>query len=71
MSVIGCVFCGGQLESELHLFLLCEFAERLWYLIFKWLGVVVILPNDLPTLLSIFYSGVSLIRKGRRGFMMI
>lgn len=51
---------------ELQLFLKGGVVKRLSYLIFKWLGLVVVLPNDVPTMFSIFYSGVSL-RKCRKG----
>lgn len=66
VSVISSGLCVGQLKTELHLLLLCEFAKKLWYLIFKWLYMV----NDLPSLFSVFYFGVSL-REGRRGILMI
>lgn len=40
---------------------------RLWYLVFKWLGMVLVLPLDFSTLFSIFYCGVV----SRKGLIMI
>lgn len=48
------------------LFLRCIFSVMLWYLVFRWLSFVLVLPSDLSNLLLILYLGVS-IRKGRTG----
>lgn len=58
------------MEFEVHLFMRCEVVKRLWCLIFKWLGLVVMLPNNLTTMSAVFYSGVNL-RKRRMALMMI
>ncbi|GAU48661.1 hypothetical protein TSUD_189160 [Trifolium subterraneum] len=46
-----CVGCVGSVESCIHLFLHCPSAMMVWYDIFRWLGLVIVIP---PSLFSLF-----------------
>ncbi|MCH88363.1 LINE-1 reverse transcriptase like, partial [Trifolium medium] len=63
----GCVWCPGVSESSSHLFLHCKVAMEVWYEIFKWLGVVIVMP---PTLFHLFdcLSEAVKAKKSRKGF---
>ncbi|KHN24887.1 hypothetical protein glysoja_028733, partial [Glycine soja] len=45
-----CVFCNQFVEYINHLFLHCNFTSNMWYVIFAWLGVVMLLLQDIQTL---------------------
>lgn len=64
------MFCHELLESEAHLFLRCGFSEKLRYLVFKWLGLMVVLLHDLPTMFFVVYLGVGF-KKGKGGLLVI
>lgn len=49
---------------------MCESSFCPCYMVFKWLGVVVVLPLDLPTLFSILFSGDRPTRN-RKGLIVI
>jgi hypothetical protein len=42
-----CVWCRSVRESSTHLFLHCKVASAVWYGIFRWLGVVIVMPPNL------------------------
>ncbi|KAK7269299.1 hypothetical protein RIF29_22022 [Crotalaria pallida] len=41
-----CVFCHRHAESVDHLFLECEFSQRIWHGCYKWLGISCVLPTS-------------------------
>jgi hypothetical protein len=41
-----CVGCVGFVESSTRLFLHCSSAIAIWYELFKWLGVVIVIPPN-------------------------
>ncbi|MCI19770.1 hypothetical protein A2U01_0040930, partial [Trifolium medium] len=43
----NCVWCPDVGESSSHLFIHCKVAMVVWYEIFKWLGVVIVMPQNL------------------------
>jgi hypothetical protein len=68
-SVI-CVHCQRIEETEVHLFLFCDFAMQVWMEIFRWLGLVIIIP---PNLSLLFDCLIMLARnkKVRSGYSLI
>jgi hypothetical protein len=50
----NCVWYDHSPESANHLFLFCNMSHLVWYEIFKWLGVVVIMPSNVMTLFACF-----------------
>ncbi|GAU45140.1 hypothetical protein TSUD_131390 [Trifolium subterraneum] len=65
-----CVWCGDICESSSHLFLHCKVALVVWYEIFKWLGVVIVVPPNL----SIFFDCLSEAansKKSKKGFCLV
>jgi hypothetical protein len=65
-----CVGCVGIVESSSHLFLHCPSAISIWYEVFRWLGVVVVIPPNLFMLFEVFRNSAKNI-KARQGFLMI
>jgi hypothetical protein len=68
---VSCAVCGGGAESEDHLFLLCPLAWFIWIEVYKWFGVVEVLPGNI---VSHFQSILSSLKGGRRplkGIMMV
>ncbi|GAU29496.1 hypothetical protein TSUD_360410 [Trifolium subterraneum] len=65
-----CVGCVGNVESSLHLFLHCPSAMLVWYEVFKWLGLVIVIPPSLFLLFEIFRGSARNV-KIRKGLMMI
>jgi hypothetical protein len=45
-----CVVYTGSMESSTHFFLHYEFASCIWADIFRWLGIIVVMPYTLLTL---------------------
>jgi hypothetical protein len=43
----NCVMCGNREETSSHLFLHCDVAWLLWRLLFDWLGINFITPQNL------------------------
>ncbi|GAU32048.1 hypothetical protein TSUD_214030 [Trifolium subterraneum] len=66
----NCVWCGDIRESSTHLFLHCKVALVVWYEIFKWLGVVIIMPPNLFSLLGCLSDGVKN-SKSKKGFRLV
>jgi hypothetical protein len=65
-----CVMCANSLESSRHLFLYCDFAFRVWTDIFRWLGVIIIMPPSVPVLFQ-YLLGFAKGKKTRNGFMLV
>jgi hypothetical protein len=57
-------------ETSSHLFLHCNSAISVWYDIFRWLGIVIIIPHNLNVLFKMF-RGTAKNNKARQGFLMI
>jgi hypothetical protein len=66
----NCVLCVDHLESMVHLLLHCDFAFKIWMDIFRWLGVVVVIPASLSILFECF-SGCARNKKSRKGFRLV
>jgi hypothetical protein len=66
----NCSWCGNMRESSSHLFLHCRVAMVVWYEIFKWLGVVVVMPPNLFLLFDCL-SVAARNKKIRKGFRLI
>ncbi|GAU22481.1 hypothetical protein TSUD_296000 [Trifolium subterraneum] len=65
-----CSGCVGNVESTLHLFLHCPSAMMVWYEVFRWLGMVFVVPPSLSCLFEMM-RGSSRNVKMRKGFVMI
>ncbi|MCH79402.1 LINE-1 reverse transcriptase like [Trifolium medium] len=65
-----CVWCGDIRESSLHLFLHCKVALVVWYAIFKWLGVVIVIPPNLFFLFDCLCES-ALTKKSKKGFALV
>ncbi|MCH93908.1 pantothenate synthetase, partial [Trifolium medium] len=57
-------------EDASHLFMFCDFAAHVWNAIFRWLGVVIIMPPNLFMLLENF-MGAAPSNKIGKGFSLI
>ncbi|WJX96105.1 hypothetical protein P8452_77351 [Trifolium repens] len=68
--VDNCVWCGDSRETSTHLFLHCKLALGVWYQIFKWLGVIIVVP---PNLFHLFdcLSEAAKNGKSRKGFRLV
>jgi hypothetical protein len=66
----SCVWCTFPCESSLHLFLHCNMAHVIWYDIFRWLGVVIVMPNNVFTLFECLCGAAKNI-KVRKGYMLV
>ncbi|PNX71881.1 hypothetical protein L195_g027767, partial [Trifolium pratense] len=44
---LDCVHCLAREEDAPHLFLFCDFASQVWKAIFRWLGVIIVIPQNL------------------------
>jgi hypothetical protein len=67
---VMCTHCHGMEEAELHLFLFCEFAMRVWKSIFRWLGIVLVIPPNLSLLFDCFTAAAGS-KKERKGYSLI
>jgi hypothetical protein len=64
-----CALCNGQLETGLHLSLLCPFAKAVWRLVLSWehFDAHLTLPSQDPVhLISWWEEAVTKINKGER-----
>jgi hypothetical protein len=66
----SCVLCQRRGETENHLFLFCDFAMRVWNAIFRWLGLIVIIPPNISMLFECF-TGAAGSKKLRSGYSLI
>jgi hypothetical protein len=65
-----CLGCIGKVESSNHLFLHCSSAMLVWSEIFKWIGVVIVIPPSISSLFE-FIKGSTLNVKIRKRFLLI
>jgi exonuclease III len=63
-----CVWCDHPLESANHLFLFCKVAHVVWYEIFRWLGLVIVMPPSIMILFDCVSESAKnkMVRKGLR-----
>jgi len=47
MNSIVCVLCQAKEESCQHLFIECKYAQQIWSLCLKWLGILFVQHNDI------------------------
>jgi hypothetical protein len=66
----NCVWCVANSESATHLFVHCDFVHRVWYEVFKWLGVEIVMPPSIMTLFDCFCETVRN-KKKKRGFRLV
>jgi hypothetical protein len=66
----GCVWCNGVRESPSHLFQHCSVAHVVWYEIFRWLGIRIVIPQNLFSLFD-WLCGEAKNKKVRKCFMLI
>jgi hypothetical protein len=67
---IDCVHCLGREEDARHLFLFCDFASLVWNAIFRWLGVIIVLPSDVFVLFDCL-TGAAANKKIGKGIALI
>jgi RNA polymerase subunit RPABC4/transcription elongation factor Spt4 len=65
-----CVHCQRVEETEVHLFLFCDFAMQVWTEIFRWLGLVIIIPPNLSLLFDCLIMSARK-KKVRSGYSLI
>jgi hypothetical protein len=65
-----CVNCVGRVESAVHLFLHCPKALVVWYEVFRWLSVVIVMPNSIASLFRMT-RGAANNKKTRQGLLMV
>jgi hypothetical protein len=65
-----CIWCDNVRESSSHLFLHCKVASLVWYEVFKWLGVVIVIPPNLFILFA-WLSDAAKNKKVRNGFRLV
>jgi hypothetical protein len=46
---LNCAVCGGGVEAENHLFLLCHLAWSIWIGVYRWFGVVQVSPDNIAS----------------------
>jgi hypothetical protein len=67
---LDCVFCAGSVEEANHLFMFCSFAHGVWVRIFRWLGMVFVMPQNLFTFFDSFV-GAAINKLAAKGFALI
>jgi hypothetical protein len=67
---VRCVWCDYSPEAAKHLFLHCNVAHRVWIDIFKWLGMMIVMPSNIMSLFDIVSDSVKN-KKFRRGVLLI
>jgi hypothetical protein len=48
-----CVLCEGMIESSAYLLLHCDFVHKIWDQVFRWFGLVVVIPSNISFLFQI------------------
>jgi hypothetical protein len=67
-----CVLCGlGCQETEDHLFLLCPFAWKIWWEIYKWFGISEVMPDTIGAMFLSFFGALKVAKKSRKGVVML
>jgi hypothetical protein len=68
---LNCAVCGGEVETENHLFLLCPLAWSIWSEVYRWLGVVEVSPNNIASHFNGFLSSLKCGKKSLKGLRMV
>jgi hypothetical protein len=68
---VNCAVCGGGVETENHLFILCPFAWSIWIEVYRWFGVVEVSPGNIASHFIGFLSSLKCGKKPRKGLMMV
>ena len=55
LNTVLCVFCQTKEESCQHIFIECPFAQRVWTLCFKWIGITFVQHNELSKHFESFF----------------
>ncbi|GAU32719.1 hypothetical protein TSUD_101400 [Trifolium subterraneum] len=50
-TYVMCAMCGGEAEMSMHLFFHCHYAAAIWYVVARWLGVIMVLPSNMLMLM--------------------
>jgi hypothetical protein len=66
----NCVWCLNCIENSQHLFLHCKVAMFVWYEVFRWLGVVLVMPPSIFQLFDCLSVSAKNI-KMRRGYRLV
>jgi hypothetical protein len=67
---VDCGHCLGKEEVVSHLFLSCDFAYGVWSNICRWLGIYIVMPNNLFTMFE-YFVGAATSKKMAKGFAII
>jgi hypothetical protein len=68
---VNCAVCGGGVETENHLFILCPFAWSIWIEVYRWFGVVEVSPGNIASHFIGFLSSLKCGKKPRKGLGMV
>jgi hypothetical protein len=66
----NCCWCNLEPETSNHLFLHCSLAHKVWCDIFKWLGVIIVMPANCFYLFDCF-SEAGASNKFRKGLRLV
>jgi exonuclease III len=67
----SCAVCGGGVETENHLFLLCPLAWSIWIEVYRWFGVVEVFPGNFCSLFEGFLSSLKCGKKSLKGIRLV
>jgi hypothetical protein len=59
-GVVSCVHCQSWDENVAHLFLFCDFAVVVWKAIFRWLGLVIVIPPNVSMMFDCFTGAAAI-----------
>ncbi|KAK2417808.1 hypothetical protein QL285_040065 [Trifolium repens] len=68
---LSCAVCGGAVETENYLFLLCPLAWSIWIEVYRWFGLVEVLPGNFSSLIEGFLSSIICGKKFLKGIRMV
>jgi hypothetical protein len=63
--------CGGDVETENHLFLLCPLAWSIWIEVYRWFGVVEVFPGNICSFFEGLLSSLKYGKKSSKGILMV
>jgi hypothetical protein len=66
-----CAACGGDVETENHLFLLCPLAWSIWIEVYRWFGVVEVFPGNICSFFEGVLSSLKYGKKSSKGILMV
>jgi hypothetical protein len=66
----ACVLCNGFIETVNHLFMHCHVSFSVWYAVLKWLGLVMVMPQNMFVLFDCFW-GAAVGAQRRKGYILI